>query len=314
MTISKEGLIDNQSDKERYNQHLFREQSKVQKGKEHERTLYDYNELIFISEVSCSKISFPTQEFFDQYCGPGVNGIEKLLDRIVLLRDRPINWVDMGGGRGLAMRQIGKSTETGKKVNMINVDLFDYDLQELHATEKEYLERKYPGIFNHENKPELIKTNSEVVNLPQKADLITSIESIQYLNNPLAAICNWYNQLTDHGLLIIARELQWTGFIRFENHDPKPFDLFLNTLQDNKIAYYAHQRYKNEHDLIMIEKKPNTSMLQQTSIKEIWTNPDGYKAVYYGEEKVPVEIQNTDNQNIQNNLDYKEINKLIKIP
>lgn len=312
MSLLKEISTNNQSDKEIYNQCLIKEQSEIQKDKEHERTLNDYNELIFLSDTCLSKKYFPVQDFIDQYCGPGVNEIQKLLDRTVLLRNRPISWVDMGGGRGLAMRQI--NTETRKKISMTNIDLFDYDLQELNPKEKEYFEREFPGIFNPENKPELIKTNSEVINLPKKADIITSIESIQYLNNPLTAICNWYNQLTDHGLLIIAREVQWTGWIRFENHNPKPFDLFLNTLHDNKIAHYVHQCYESQHNLLMIEKKPNTFMIQKASIKEIWTNPYGYKAVYYKEEKELVEIKKTDNQNIQNNLDYKEMNKLTIIP
>ena len=116
--------------------------------------------------------------------------------------------------------------------------------------------------------------------------------------------------MTDYGLLVIAREIQWTDFIRPENHGPKPFDLFLDTLQNNKIAYYVHQRHKSEQDLVMIEKKPNTFMLQQASIKGIWINPSGYKAVYY-EEKNPIEIKKTA---IQNNLDYKKMNNLLEHP
>jgi SAM-dependent methyltransferase len=353
-----EDLKVNQPEEVTYNDYILKEQSKDQDGKCHERLIDEYSDLIFPmrwrkktntveerkpqvddesfkTEKNKSEIDKllddllnseprpepnPIQDFVDQYCGPEVSNVEALLNRINLLRGRPITWVEMGGGRGLVMRQIGRLPEMKEKVSMFNVDLFDYDLKDVSDKDMEYLETKFPGVTSSYAKPALINANSETVILPQKADIITSIEGIQYLNNPLAAICNWYNQLADYGLLIIATEHKWSEWIRNEGHvytsDPTPIDPFLSTLKTQKIAFeiddYPDRNPKRNSEIriLMIEKKPNTSMILRDPIKKIWKNYYDYKAIYYEKRTEPIEIVEANSQEISKKMDYKQMNKV----
>jgi hypothetical protein len=294
LKVSPEGI--------NYDGYILEEQRKDQEGKEHGRLMEHYNHLIFpFYKKKELTESNPVQDFINHYCGAEVEGLEGLFRQISLLRERPIVWVEMGGGRALAMRQIARLPEMRRKVLMFNIDLFDYDLKELS---KEEIESgiKYPGLFDSITKPTLIKADSETVKLPKKVDIITSIESIQYLNNPLAAICNWYNQLTDHGLLIIATEGYWSELIRSEGciyaSDPTPIKPLLSILKNEKIAFETGDislrnfNSRVEFRRLMIEKKPNTKMIINSSIVKICKNPDSaYKITFYEKDKEPIKVR-----------------------
>lgn len=210
----------------------------------------------------------------------------------------PVNWVDMGGGRALPMRQLGSMINFKQRLKMTNVDLFNFGLEGLDPDEFEYLENLAPGMTEPEAEPTLIIDNIETVRLPEQADIITSVETMQYLNNPLEAMTNWYNQLTDNGIMIVAAEHDWAGWIRYERQpgssgrDETPAKHLLEELSRAGINYAVtekgdwHRGIRPDVDpdrvrIMAIQKKPGTSLHATMPVTEIWVNPYNFKAVYY---------------------------------
>lgn len=210
----------------------------------------------------------------------------------------PVIWADMGGGRGLPMRQLGSKPDSKQKLQMINVDLFDFGLKDLKADELEYLEELAPGMTEPRAKPALITADIETVLLPEPADIITSVEAMQYLNNPLKAMVNWYNQLADNGIMIIATKHDWASWIRYsrdpsssEQHET-PAKHLLRELSLAGIRYAVTYESDwqngvrpnvdpNQIRIMAIQKKPGTLLRVTKPATEVWINHHNFKAVYY---------------------------------
>src|SRR5581483_11513037 len=120
-------------------------------------------------------------------------------------------------------------------------DLFDWGLDGLTEDDWAYLDEHWPGATSPEYAPELVQDDASTVELDQPADLITSIESIQYFENPLGAIANWYNNLADDGLLIVATEHNLADWIRYDHPLGDEAELptrdFLEALSSNVIEH-----------------------------------------------------------------------------
>jgi len=211
----------------------------------------------------------------------------------------------MGGGRGLAMRQLLLSPKLNGRLEAINVDVKNYNLSGLDVSEINFLEKKFPGITSDSVKPKLILGNAETIQLPSQVNLLTSVEAIQYLDHPIAAMCNWYNQLKDGGLMIVSAEHKWAGWLRYEGSkfmdDPHPMNEVLKIFDQNKIPYaeshegYIHGRKPDKKDNrdfrnLVIQKVGSTYLMPSSQVKEIWYNPHNYKAVYYQANTPPVEV------------------------
>jgi hypothetical protein len=227
----------------------------------------------------------------------------------------PVNWVDMGGGRALPMRELGSMPEFRQRLKMTNVDLFNFGLEGVKPDEIEYLEGLAPGMTAPSAEPTIITDNVETVKLPEPADIITSVEAMQYLNNPLEAMANWYNQLTDNGIMIVATEHNWASWIRYNREpgsserDETPAKHLLEELTRAGINYavtvecdwQSGVRPDVDPDrvrIIAIQKKPGTSLKITKPVTEVWVNPFNFKAVYYedpaGESSPTVEVVRTD--------------------
>ena len=215
---------------------------------------------------------------------------------------RPVHWADMGGGRGLAMRQLATMPRFAGKLAMTNVDLFDYGLDGLDDDDLDYIEELSPGIADDATRPALLQADVETAVLPEPADLITSVESIQYLNNPIASISSWYNQLRDNGFLMIATEGAWVSWMRYQKHpyghtqkEPLIQHVFeelgraaVSFAATYELDYEAGERpvlMPNYTSYFVAQKKPGTHMVVNSRVTEIWKNPQNYKAVYYEEPK-----------------------------
>lgn len=293
-----------------YQKLVVKEQKKAQKDKFTGRMLDDYNNYLFPStEWNNNERSSEVEDFLESLFGKRVANLGDLLMELFVKKGSRVSWVDMGGGRALAMRQTALTKSLREKVSMTNVDLFDYDLKGLTKRELMWLEKSYPGLVNSETKPTTIRSNMEDVRLVQKADLITSVEAIQYLNDPLAAICNWYNQLEDEGLLIIATEHKWSDWIRFKDtildSDPSPIIPFLAELNNNNILFATTKdtyivksgnnlRKNGQFTNIVIQKRPGTVLQRNASVTDVWINPYKFKAAYYTVSDKPVEVKNED--------------------
>lgn len=278
------------------------EQAVVQQEKHQGRLLEDYSVCIFPGQHWEMPVSSVVADFVRPISvdesSITLNGVIAGICRAN--EGRTVSWVDMGGGRGLAMRQIALTAKNQNLATTV-VDLFDYGLNDLKPAEIERLERHCPGITTLSTAPNIILADVETVALPEKADIITSVEVIQYLNNPLASLANWYNQLADFGIMMIATPHKWTQWIHYVDHYSLPEDNtpprhLLNELTKAGIPYAATGQLDYENgfrpDLrpdhvrsLIIQKQPDTKMQVNSSVAEIKIVPKNYKRTLYHEPK-----------------------------
>ncbi|HSX07501.1 MAG TPA: hypothetical protein VLG11_01260 [Candidatus Saccharimonadales bacterium] len=279
---------------------LVAEQATVQAEKFQGRRLAAYNNQIFPGQ----SLREPCGSAVVDLARPIIGGAERATLEGVLeglseaKAGQPVSWVDMGGGRALAMRQLGSIPEVRAKLTMTNVDLFNFGLEGLEPEELAHLEGLAPGMTSPETEPILITDDVEKVMLPEPADVITSVEVMQYLNNPLATLANWYNQLADTGLMIVAAEHDWARWVNYEREpgsalqDETPTKHLLEVLKQNDIQFAVTDRSDRQDGdrpdldptcfrIMAIQKKPGTRLKVTKPVTEVWVNSYNYKAVFY---------------------------------
>jgi len=298
-------VMSESSESDKNYQRILIEQKKIQSGKYQSRLVDEYNQYIFLGKSLGGNETSDVEEFTKSLFGGGADNLEGLLEGLIRKRGRNIRWTDMGGGRGLTMRQLALSQKLKGRVEMGNVDINNYDLSGLDKSEITYLENKYPGITKDNVRPNFIRGNAETIRLSKPADLITSVEVMQYLDHPVAALCDWYNQLENGGIMVISAEHAWSDWIRYEgstfSSDPHPFEKVLEIFDQNHIPYavsnysYRHgskpkKDTKREFRNLVIQKVKNTSLAPASPVKKVWYNPHSYKAVYYEKNSIPIEV------------------------
>lgn len=296
---------------------LIAEQAIVQAEKFQGRTLDEYSSYIFPNQNWPEPRGSAVVDFARPFIGDSDHvTLDRLLKGLSQAKtDQTLIWVDMGGGRALPMRQLGATPNTSTRLKMTAVDLFDYGLDGLKPDELQFLENLAPGMTKPEAAPGIITDNVETVCLPEAADIITAVEIMQYLNNPLAALANWYNQLTDQGILVVATEHDWTSWIRYDEdlqgskQDRTASEDFLEELTRAGIHYAATNRSDwqsgvrpdldpNQIRILCVQKKPGTCLQITKPVSNIWINPYNFKAIYYeaptNESSPTVEVVRTD--------------------
>jgi hypothetical protein len=279
---------------------LVAEQAVVQAEKFQGRRLAEYSSYIFPGQSWREPCGSAVVDFVRPIIG---NTERATLDGVLeglseAKEDRPLIWVDMGGGRALPMRQLGSVPGVKSRLSMTNVDLFNFGLDGLKPDELEYLEGLSPGMTDPEAEPALITDNVETVSLPEPADIITSIEAMQYLNNPLEALVNWYNQLVDNGIMIVATGHDWASWIRY-NREPRgserdetPVKHLLEELSRAGINYAVTGESDwpsgvrpgvdpNLVRIMAIQKKSGTLLRVTKPVTGVWVNSYNFKAAYY---------------------------------
>jgi hypothetical protein len=221
---------------------------------------------------------------------PSLYGILRALHAT---RDRSITWIDLGGGVGVAQRKVAER-ERGKTktINMINIDITDAENDPVeHKYFDDTKKREGQNIFDPQFRPTLIHDDIVKAQAPVMPDLVTSIESIQYVERKLELIVNWYNQLADHGLLIISTESPaWGSWVRDQGNsimgEDRVFTNFVNALKAARIKCAAtkihdHEEGYNSTSTLLIVKKPGTQLKLTVDLVSTWENPYNYIASYY---------------------------------
>ena len=281
---------------------LLAEQAEVQAGKFQGRLLDEYSRYMFPGQMWREPRSSNVTDFLSPYCGDDeavtLGGVLRGMQ--AAKQGEPVVWADVGGGRALPMREMAANGE-GNWLTMINVDLIDYGIEGLTPDEIEFLETHSPGITGAENAPGFVKADATEAILPLTPDVVTSVEGIQYLNNPLAAITNWYNQLSDNGLLIVSAEHDWASWIRYQrepgegDRDLAPTRSVLEELSLKGVSHAAayesdwesgHRPELNPSEFrnMVVRKKPGTKLVLNAALLDVWINPYNFKATYYEEE------------------------------
>jgi SAM-dependent methyltransferase len=299
-------MVDSSSDTTEYRQ-LIAEQKRVQETKTHTRPRSHYSNKLFPTGIR-GEDSSAVEDFLERYCGERLEDIGELIDALYRKKQHRIEWVDMGGGKAVTMRQLARSDVRRSYVHMTNVDLLDRRAYTQAVAQD--LERRFPTILHAQTEPDFIQTNSETVKLLKPADLITSMESIQYLNDPVRALCNWYNQLTDDGLLIVVTEHRWSDDIRSTDIDQEeyipPMNLFLQTLTKEGVHFAASSEHYNkkrgvpsrsyETDgffSLVLQKTPNTKLSVGSTVQTVKVSADDYKWVYYATDQPIITVEHT---------------------
>ena len=274
---------------------LLTEQAAVQAEKFQGRLLDEYSNYIFPGQGGTDPRGSAIVDFVRPITG---DTEEVTLDKVLdgLLETRPkgsVHWVDMGGGYALAMRQVGATIGRDSRLRMTNVDLLDCDLEGLAEDKIAYYEGLVPGIAKSEAAPVLITDNIETVTLPEPADVITSVETVQYLNDPLKALSNMYNQLADNGIMFVAADHDWPGWISYSGEqDETPMKHVLEELTRAGINYAVTDESDGRSGVrpdvdpncfrrMAIQKKPGTLLRVTKSVTEVWKNHYHYKIAYY---------------------------------
>lgn len=279
---------------------LLQQQAYTQRNKRRSRQLTQYGQQIFmVSDYRPCRS--PVSEFLGQFANADNVRLDIMLEGMQEDHERPIHWADMGCGYAVAQRQAIVHPRLMGKVVTTGVDLFPLEVQDLPLEDQQALEQVSPGACSTEAGPYFIQGDIQTVALPGTADLITSVESISYLDNPLQAISNWYNQLTDDGILVVATEAgcSWTDSITYENHytahgEKLPMDHVVRELSYNGIAYALAKEADSFYGIrplaepsnascLVIQKAPNTRMESVAEVAEVRVSCVGFKGIRYAQ-------------------------------
>jgi len=269
---------------------LLEEQSRVQAHRMRTRDLSKYNAIIFSADYS-SILTFVDTEV------PGAQSLEGVLEGLATRpSSQKTHWADMAGGFAIGMRQVahGFAGPDAAKVAMSCVDLFDWEGESDEEDIKGISE--ISGVDMHDKQPNLIVANAETVDLPEPADVVTSVEGIQYFYNPLAAVANWYNQLNENGLLFVARLplLPWSGNITQAGTDEQTlFTRIFDNFTQNGVSFAVEgPGTKDDPDfsLLALQRKEGTRLQQNAEVLQVTTDTEDYKSVVYTSDSPALEV------------------------
>ncbi|MEO5949375.1 MAG: methyltransferase domain-containing protein [Candidatus Saccharimonas sp.] len=275
---------------------LTREQAETQVSKCQERLLEEYEEdYLFLSNPK-TKGSSAVADFLR------ARSLEHTPDIYHLLRGLgtravgyPVHWVDVGGGRMLAQRELIHKYDS-RDISLSTVDLFNHGLDGLpyvHQIEFEHL-------FT-EPSPTLIQADARTVKLETQAHLITAIELFEYLDDPLATLANLYNQTAPGGIVAIGTAYDWSrsilrkatdGTVMRDDLSRMPATELLRAFREHGIAFAATREadagpsqrshlFDEAYQILTIEKRAGTRLVITQPALPPLLMPDGYKVQYY---------------------------------
>jgi|GEM_PF-2365701 len=204
-------------------------------------------------------------------------------------------WADAGGGLGGAQRQWSRDGADADVVRVL-VDLFDWEklsVARMVEAGDYYDNVNLDGrtLLDARHRPQVLLADVAKARFPQslRPNLITSIESVQYWPDKIAAIVNLYNQLQDGGVLAIAAEHSWATWIRTQgvivSHTSTLFDDLVAALsaagvEVAAVVPHGAEPVENLRSLV-IRRKPGTRLVQHARLADTWLNPHGYAASDY---------------------------------
>lgn len=271
-----------------------REQASTQADKCQTRLLSNYeHDYMFLSDPRRHSSS-AVADFLRDRSEAQTGDIYHLLRGIGSRASSPTRWVDAGGGRMLAQRDLMARYDDAGLV-LDTVDLFDHGIDGL--TDEQY--REYEYLFG-DRAPTLIQDDVTHVHLPCEAHLTTAIELVQYLDDPLTALANLYNQTAVGGIIVIGTGYDWSRSILRRTRegevlrDPSmmPAAELLRLLRTHDIPFAATREPDPEpgrrpplddeaYQILAIEKRTRTSFHIAQSALSPKVMPDGYKVQYY---------------------------------
>jgi len=281
---------------------LVAEQSQVQASKFQGGNLGRLNDWLFDALKWVPPQSSRITDFLADFVPEDQEmSLEGVIKGLYQRKQAPVTWVDMGAGEALIMRELATRSEMAGKLEMIAVDLLDYNLRQFDKEELAMLEEMALGITEDRTRPLRVIADIGTVALPKPADLITAVEVTQYLDDPLRAVANFYNQLADGGLMIVANASGWSNGLMYvgrpEERATRDLVVALDQADVSHAAQHTHDwpektfipedsRRRDEIDfhamhLLGVQKKPGTELVVNTELMDVFTEEHNYKWVYY---------------------------------
>jgi SAM-dependent methyltransferase len=256
---------------------LQAKQAEVQAGKFQGRMLHEYNWNIFPEHQYGA--GSDVVDFMRPHIAGDKVSLEGVLDGMSERADHQIHWVDMAGGRNLAQRVYNSDPARRERVTTTAVELFDYGLKGLDAQDLATVAESANGP-----QPRLIIADAQEVTLDHPADVITCVSGVQYLDDPLRAIANWYNQLAAGGFLFIADAGDWAHLVAYDfsatpyrlREEQSPMADMLDELTVNGVPFAATDHSDllwnarlalnpREFRSLIVQKVPGTQMMVNTA-------------------------------------------------
>lgn len=296
-----------------HEEHLAQQQT-AQERKKRTRHLYAYDRMIFCQGLDDNEVL--VGQNLGQVGYEDSMDLKTLLESMYRQRGGKLQVVDMGAGTGVAMRELAIQPDLEAKLETTIVDLFAVG-SEAFTDFNRPGEDGIPVTMSPEATPKFIQADAEKVVLDEPADVILSVESIQYLNNPLVAIINWYNQLADGGLMIIAREGDFATYMHYKDGqadkqgqlkrspdnslsdpytDPSPLVDLLKALDTAGVKLIAMNGDADGQEFpynnlptgnnpiltsLVIRKKPGTLLSLNTSLTEVRLGEHNFNNCFY---------------------------------
>jgi hypothetical protein len=218
------------------------------------------------------------------------------LKSYLLSQPSGFRWADVGAGYAIAMREMKRQhPEQSARMQFTAVDLFDWDQERDRKSEKLARELSGRDILHAHFKPSYV-VGDMIGATPPQQNLITSIESIQYIEDKLGAIADWYNKLADNGLLIITAEHFWSREINVEGKDPfgdhvATIELIARLRAAGVQVAMMYQRQPFALRTLVVKKMPGSRLISLASPSRTYRNPRGYVFSYYTEPLIEVRAQ-----------------------
>lgn len=185
-------------------------------------------------------------------------------------RFKPLHWADFGGGCGVALSQYRCVIDPDASVITTNVNLEAHDadaelsmLAEMYGAYDHGRLEKTRKLFSDTYAPIFLQADMETVTLPEKADLITSVQSVQYADS-LRTVVNMYRNLASGGIMAVMCEGGLGATMKYPYLPWKLMTDFTKVLRAAGVshAYHGARGKLSHHGVYVIAKKPHTQMIQ----------------------------------------------------
>jgi ubiquinone/menaquinone biosynthesis C-methylase UbiE len=151
------------------------------------------------------------------------------LKRLIEVKNRPVHWLDVPGGYGIALRGLAlaiaqDSTLKKEQFQLTSVDLIDWYKTGSPESLEEIRERHGASILSEQYAPHFIQGDALTVKVNAPFDFMTMFEGIQYMKDKLGTLVNLYNQAADGAFLVIGTLHEWPRAIKTFAHPSIEYD------------------------------------------------------------------------------------------
>ena len=249
--------------------------------KERSRSVNDLNNRIQPSRAPAfERYSRRVSDFLNQFTDIDRDAfVADVIDAMVK-RNGSARVADVMGGLSIWMRELIRDPHFDcSHVQMTTVDLFDWSKGGAEGGIARALAVVGEDILDEQYRPHAFITDGTqpIFSAAEAPDLTVVLEGIQYVDDKLAAVVNWYNQAADNGIILIQSS-KWGEQVKFEDAPEPPLRVMAKNLSNAGITTLSQgeccdfdsllgvvvEDVFNDLDLLLLQKKPGTQLKMNT--------------------------------------------------